>query len=158
DEGVRIRVVVPEDVLEQEGAPRAEHAVDLTDGRADVGEVVRRDPARDGVERAVAKWERVHVAGGERDIGGAPAPDEVARNTEHGFRQVEGDDLARDGGERERRVAAARRDVERGARAARAAPRQDALEVVAPGVAAARGVVRGTPDHLLLQPASAGLD
>src|SRR2546422_2093060 len=102
-------------------------------------------------------WERVPVAGGERDIGGAPAPDEVARDTEHGFGQVEGDDLARDGGERERRVAAARRDVERAARAARAAPRQEALEVVAPRVAAARDVGRGAPTELRLHAAGVGV-
>src|SRR3989475_12752110 len=157
DERVGGGVVVAEDVLHQEGAAGPEHPVHLADGRGDVGEVVRGDPARDRVERPVAEGERLHVAGGEADVGGAATPDELTRGAKHGLRQVEVDDLARDAGEGQRRVTAARGHVERAAGPAGADPREEALEVVASRVARARPVGRGARTELRLDATGVGV-
>src|SRR5207247_9961544 len=134
-----------------------EHPVHLADGRGDVGEVVRGGPGPGRVEGPVAEGERLHVAGGEADVGGAATPDELTRGAEHGLRQVEGDDLARDAGEGQRRVTAARGHVERAAGPAGADPPEEALEVVASRMARARHVGRGARTELRLDATGMGV-
>ena len=62
DECRRVLVVVPQDVLDQEGAAGPEHAGHLAQGGQQRGEVMGRDPARDRPEGAVAEGQRLDVS------------------------------------------------------------------------------------------------
>src|SRR5207244_9159540 len=106
---------------------------------------------------AGADGERRDVAGGEADVGGAATAAERTRGAEHGLRQGEGDGLARDAGEGQRRVTAARGHVERAAGPAGADPPEEALEVVASRMARARHVGRGARTELRLDATGVGV-
>ena len=73
----------------------------------------------DDIEGAVRKWQRRHVTGDERGAPDRRPPDH--RELQHALGQVEAADPGAAGGERERDVAGAAREVERAIRGADAA-------------------------------------
>ena len=83
--------------------------------------------------------------------------DEPARGAEHRLGEVERDHARRQAGEGERRVAAARGDVEDAHGLAGAPPGQEPLEVGAPGVLRARHVRLGALAELRLDAAGLGV-
>src|SRR6202795_408138 len=150
NEGGQLPVVVTQDVLEEERAARPEHAGDFPEGGQDGGEVVRGGAACHDAERGIPEGQGLDVRRQEADIGRALAPDEVARGLEHRRRQVNRDHFGREAGGGERRVAAARRDVEHALGSAPAPPGDEALEVLASRVAGAGDVILGALAELRL--------
>ncbi len=142
-----------ENILKEERAAWAQDPVDLADGGADIGEVMRGGAAGDDVERSVAEGQGARLPRDEPDVRGAPSPQMPARGLEHRLGEVVGDHPPRDAGERQRRVAPAGRDVEHAIGAPGGAPGQQPVEVFAGRVQGTRDVRRRAPAELLLDAA-----
>ena len=142
-----------EDILKEERAPRAQDPVDLADGGADIGEVMRGGAAGDDVERSVPEGQGARVPRDEPDVRGAPGLQVPTRGPEHRLGEIAGNHLPRDTGERERCVAPAGRDVEHAIAAPGRAPGQQSIEVFAGRVQGTRDIRRRAPAELLLDAA-----
>src|SRR5438132_11338496 len=66
-----VRIIVTEDVLEEEESIRPQDPGDLADRGRNVGEVMRRDAAGDEVERAIPEGQPFCLRGEEVQIGRA---------------------------------------------------------------------------------------
>ena len=131
--------------------------MDLSHGAGDVGEVVRGGPAGDDVEGFVAKGQGPCVARDELDARPATAPHVRPRRGQHRLGEIAGDHPVRDGREGERRVAAARRNVEHAVGTPGGAPGQEPIEVLAGRVEGARHVRRRARAELRLDAPRVGV-
>ena len=150
DEGGELSVLAPQDVLDEKGASRDEHAADLTYRRQELGKVMRGDATGDHAEGGVPEGQGLDIGGHEAHTRGAALVDESARSVEHGLGDVGGDHARGEAGEAQGRVASPRGDVEHAVGAARAAPGEQAVEVGAAGMARARDVVLRRSSELRL--------
>ena len=119
--------------------------------------MVGGEAARDGAEGRLLEGKGVDIGRQETDGRRAPGGGELARGPQHGLGEVCCDHALGEPREGERRVAAARGDVEHARRCAPAASLDQPVEIRAPGVTRARDVRVGGSAEVGLDPARMGV-
>jgi hypothetical protein len=78
-------------VIDQQAAAWRQHSVDLLEGAANIGEVVRSAPARHELKRAVGKGEIMHISCSKTHIARRALGLERLRLSEHFVSDIDSD-------------------------------------------------------------------